>query len=147
LQSGFSRRGTRREESSWKTKDVWEFEKLEQQFHSFLDEMSELSRKKPNDRVNKFKLKFINTTLDGLNKVLKNHTPLDDFKQFDVDDLPSTSDVVVILAQYRSDLQIRREHTTPKWATGSTGSYAGNRRTFVRRNPTTSRLHPPPKSK
>src|SRR6266851_9162329 len=73
--------------------------------------MSELSRKKPNDRVSKFKLKFINTTLDSLNKVLENHTPFDDFKPFDVDDLHSTSDVVVILAQYAAATYKSAENT------------------------------------
>ncbi|MBZ5650430.1 MAG: hypothetical protein LAO18_08110 [Acidobacteriia bacterium] len=83
-----------------KKEDVWEFEKLEQQLHSFLDEMSELSRKKPNDPVNKFKLKFVNTTLDKLNRLLADYRPFEDFQQFDVDTLPSNSDVVLILAQY-----------------------------------------------
>jgi hypothetical protein len=96
-----------------KKEDVWEFEKLEQQLHSFLDEMSELSRKKPNDPVNKFKLKFVNTTLDKLNRLLADYRPFEDFQQFDVDALPSNSDVVVILAQYAAaTYNFRREHTT-----------------------------------
>ncbi len=66
-----------------KKEDVWQFEKLEQQLHSFLDEMSELSRKKPNDPVNKFKLKFLNTTLDKLNRLLADYRPFEDFQQFD----------------------------------------------------------------
>jgi hypothetical protein len=83
-----------------KKEDVWEFEKLEQQLHSFLDEMSELSRKKPNDPVNKFKLKFINAALDKLNRLLQDYRPFEDFQQFDIDTLPSNSDVVLILSQY-----------------------------------------------
>ena len=55
--------------------DVWAFEKLEQQLHSFLAETSELSKKKPNDGLNKFKLKFINSTLDGLNTLIGKHRP------------------------------------------------------------------------
>ncbi len=95
-----------------KKEDVREFEKREQQLHSFLAEVSELSRKKPNDALNRFKLKFINATLDDLNKLLGNHTPFDDFKQFDLDDLPSNSDVVVILGQYAAaTYNFRREHT------------------------------------
>lgn len=95
-----------------KKEDVWEFEKLEQQLHSFLDEMSELSRKKPNDAVNKFKLKFINTTLDKLNRLLADYRPFEDFQQFDVDSLPSNSDVVLILSQYAgAALRFRTEHT------------------------------------
>jgi hypothetical protein len=83
-----------------KKEDVQEFEKLEQQLHSFLTEISELSKKKPNDPLNKFKLKFINGALDRLNKLLGNDRPFPDFDLFDVDALPTNSDVVVILAQY-----------------------------------------------
>src|SRR5437868_10035434 len=83
-----------------KQEDIREFEKLEQQLQSFLREISELSNKKPNDAVNKFKLKFINSTLENLNRLLADYRPFKDFDSFDVDDLPSNSDVVVILAQY-----------------------------------------------
>lgn len=80
--------------------DIPEFEKLEQQLHSFLTEISELSKKKPNDALNKFKLKFINGALEKLNRILGDDCPFADFQLFDVDDLPTNSDVVVILAQY-----------------------------------------------
>lgn len=83
-----------------KKEDVEQFEKLEQQLHSFLDEVSDLSHKKPNDPMNKFKLKFINGTIAKLNILLKEYRPFDDFEQFDVDTLPSNSDVVLMLSQY-----------------------------------------------
>jgi hypothetical protein len=92
--------------------DVWEFERLEQQLHSFLGEISELSKKKPNDGLNKFKLKFINSTLGGLNKIIGKHRPFNDFDTFNEDDLPTNSDVVVILAQYAAaTYSFRRDHT------------------------------------
>jgi hypothetical protein len=92
--------------------EVAEFEKLEQQLHSFLREISELSRKKPNDAVNTFKLKFVNATLAGLNRLLGEQRPFDDFSAFDADDLPSNSDVVVILAQYVAAVwRYRSDHT------------------------------------
>jgi hypothetical protein len=78
-----------------KKEDIPEFEKLEQQLHSFLTEISALSAKKPNDPLNKFKLKFINSTLEGLNRLLADDRPFADFSQFDPDDLPTNSDVVV----------------------------------------------------
>ena len=93
--------------------DVWKFEKLEQQLHSFLAEISELSKKKPNDALNKFKLRFINQTLEGLNNLIEDHRPFSDFGTFNVDDLPTNSDVVVILAQYAAaTFNFRRDHTT-----------------------------------
>src|SRR6266576_3931828 len=80
-------------ESVDKKEEVWEFEKLEQQLHSFLDEMSALSSKKPDGPVNKFKLNFLNATLKSINKIIDDYRPFPDFEQFDVDSLPSNSDV------------------------------------------------------
>ncbi len=97
-----------------KKEDVEEFEKLEQQLHSFLAEVSELSKKRPNDALNKFKLKFVNTSLSRLNSLLKDDRPFEDFEQFDVDDLPSNSDVVVILAQYAAAAYLFRANHTAK---------------------------------
>ena len=95
--------------------EVEQFEKLEQQLHSFLVEVSELSKKKPNDALNKFKLKFINSALERLNKVLGDQRPFTDFELFDVDELPSNSDVLVILAQYAaSALRFRSDNTLKK---------------------------------
>ena len=92
--------------------DIPEFEKLEQQLHSFLTEISELSKKKPNDPLNKFKLKFINGALEKLNRILADDRPFPDFQLFDVDDLPTNSDVVVILAQYAAAVyRFRVENT------------------------------------
>ena len=101
-------------EAPWtKNEDVQEFEKLEQQLHSFLAEITELSKKRPNDALNKFKLKFINATLSKLNDLLKDDRPFADFKQFDIDDLPSNSDVVVILSQYTAAVhRFRLDNTT-----------------------------------
>lgn len=83
-----------------KKDDIAEFEKCEQQLHSFLAELSELSKKRPNDPLNKFKLRFINSGLAKLNKILKGNRPFEDFDEFDVDELPSNSDVVLLLSQY-----------------------------------------------
>ena len=52
--------------------DVQDFERLEQQLHSMLTEMSELSKKRANDGLNKFKLKLVNVLLEGINKFLGN---------------------------------------------------------------------------
>ncbi len=98
-----------------KKEDVWEFEKLEQQLHSFLEEMSELSRKKPDSPVNKFKLKFVNGALEKLNRLLGDDRPFQEFQLFDVDELPSNSDVVVILAQYAASVhRFRTDHSAYK---------------------------------
>lgn len=81
--------------------DIDIFEKLSGQLISVYDEISLLSKKSPNDAVNKFKLKFLNKLIDDSNKFLSNkYKPFDDFNIFDEDDIPQNSDVVFILSQY-----------------------------------------------
>lgn len=81
--------------------DVDRFEKLSGQLISVYEEMSLLSKKNPNDAVNKFKLKFINRLIAESNEfLLAKYHPFEDFDSFDEDDIPNTSDVVFILSQY-----------------------------------------------
>lgn len=83
------------------TNDVDRFEKLSGQLTGLYEEMSLLSKKNPNDAVNKFKLKFINRQLSDCNGFLSDrYRPFDDFEQFSEDDIPQNSDVVFILSQY-----------------------------------------------
>jgi len=81
--------------------DVDKFEKLARQVLGLYEEMSILSKKSPNDAVNKFKLKFINRQLSESNTLLgPRYRPFDDFEVFDEDEVPQNSDVVFILSQY-----------------------------------------------
>ena len=92
--------------------EIHTFERCESQLHVFLRELGELSKKKPNDAVNKFKLKYINQSLADLNKLLGPSKPFPDFDQFDPDNLPSNSDVRLLLAQYAaSALTLRKRNT------------------------------------
>lgn len=77
------------------------FEKLSGQLLSIYEEISLLSKKNPNDAVNKFKLKFVNKLISQSNEYLaEKYKPFDDFDTFDEDDIPQNSDVVFILSQY-----------------------------------------------
>jgi hypothetical protein len=77
------------------------FEKLYGQLLSIYEEISLLSKKNPNDAVNKFKLKFVNILLSQGNEYLADrYKPFDNFDSFDEDDIPQNSDVVFILSQY-----------------------------------------------
>ncbi len=92
--------------------EVQDFERLEQQLHSMLAEMSELSKKRPNDGLNKFKLNLVNVLLGRMNEIVAAQKPFQDFETFDEDDLPTNSDVVVMLSQYASALyQFRQKNT------------------------------------
>lgn len=84
-----------------KRQEVDIFEKLSGQIIGVYEEISLLSKKSPNDAVNKFKLKFINKIIFDSNVFLtKKYAPFDDFVSFDEDDVPQNSDVVFILSQY-----------------------------------------------
>ena len=81
--------------------DVNTFEKISVQLLGVYEEVSLLSKKNPNDVLNKFKLKFINKLLNQSNSFLTNeYKPFDDFELFDEDDMPQNSDIVFILSQY-----------------------------------------------
>jgi hypothetical protein len=81
--------------------EVEALERLIVQLSAMYSEISQLARKVPNDALNKFKLKLINKLLSAGNLVLLGkYRPFDDFDNFDEDDLPTNSDVAVILTQY-----------------------------------------------
>ena len=84
-----------------KRKDVDLFEKLKGQLDGLYEEISVLAKKAPNDAVNTFKIKFVNANLIQWNAFLgEQNKPFADFVAFDTDDLPTTSDVTLILSQY-----------------------------------------------
>lgn len=85
------------------------FEKITGQIEALHTEITILSKKKPNDAVNEFKLNRINKVLEIANTMLINeYKPFDDFNLFDEDDLPTNSDVTLILSQYLNNLEILR---------------------------------------
>ncbi len=85
---------------------VDEFIKLIMQLKDLINDISELSKKKPNDAVNKFKLKFVNKLLDRSNSFLvDSYKPFEEFDLFSEDDLPTNSDVIMVLSQYLSCLK------------------------------------------
>ena len=82
------------------------FEKTQAQLNGFFDEISALSRKKPDSAINKFKLKLINQCLNACKDILgSQYLPFEDFDLFNEDDLPTNSDVVVVLSQYLGCLE------------------------------------------
>ena len=99
-----------------KKKDVERFEKVTGQLEGVYEEITSLSKKSPNDGVNKFKLRLVNKVLEDANSLLNNkHKPFDDFSVFDEDTLPSNSDVAFILAQYLNCMEnLRAENIRQK---------------------------------
>ena len=104
-----------------KTKDdIKKLEKTIGQLRAIHCEISLLSKKSPTDAVNSFKLTMINKIIEMANHVLgETYKPIDDFEKFDDDDVPSTSDVVFVVAQYIKEAErLRDNHIMPqrgKW--------------------------------
>jgi len=86
--------------------DVIKFRKTKSQLNDWYKEIGVLSKKSPNDAVNRFKLNFINQSLKEANELLgSKYKPYADFDVFKEDEIPTTSDVVMILGLYMSALE------------------------------------------
>lgn len=83
--------------------EVDTFEKVQAQLESLHTEVSTLSKKSQNDALNKFKLKFVNQIMSEANKLLGDaYKPFTDFNLFDENEMPTNSDVAMMLMQYLS---------------------------------------------
>lgn len=87
-------------------------ERLIGQFEGIHSELSALSKKAPADAVNKFKLKFVNAVVREANEFLgEAYRPSVEFEEFNVDDVPSNSDVTFVIALYLQAVErFRADH-------------------------------------
>jgi hypothetical protein len=98
-----------------KKNDVFQFITTFNQMRTLYDEIFSLSQKKPNDPINKFKLNLINQILSISNLLLKKEfKPFPDFNLFDESDMPSNSDVTVMLSQYLDSMERFRSKNIKK---------------------------------
>ncbi len=95
--------------------EVDTFEKIQAQLQGLYIEISALSKKNQNDALNKFKLKFVNQILAKSNQLLgAKYKPFSDFDLFDVNDIPTNSDVVMMLTQYLNCFEKLRSDNVKK---------------------------------
>ena len=81
--------------------DTERIDMLHIQMVDLYEELSILSKKSPDGLVNRFKLKYVNQILERANDILKSdNIPFTDFSIFNSDDMPTNSDVVLMLSQY-----------------------------------------------
>lgn len=86
--------------------DIDIFEKVQSQLEGLHTEISVLSKKSQNDALNKFKLKFVNQIISEANELLGDeYRPFADFSLFDDSEIPTNSDVAMMLTQYLSCLE------------------------------------------
>jgi hypothetical protein len=100
--------------------EVEKFEKAQLQLEGLYKEVKILSSKRPDDAINKFKLRLINQLLENANGILqKKNLPFKDFLIFDEDEIPTNSDVIFILSGYLSAFEKVRseniEETFGEW--------------------------------
>jgi hypothetical protein len=98
---------------------VDELETLMGQLASVHAELTALSKKSPNDAVNKFKLGFIDDVIQRCNKLLGDSCrPFEQFTSFGIEEIVSNSDTTFMVSlyigaieKYRSD-HIKRTYDT-----------------------------------
>lgn len=108
------------------------FDRVNGQLMGVNEEISILSKKSPDGKINNFKIQFINKIIENANEILQDkYMPLDNFMQFDIDMLPSNSDVVFIVSQYLNCMeQLRSENIKRKgsmWYWNINGKDSDNR--------------------
>ncbi len=101
-----SSRGHSRAKPGLKKSDIEFFEKVSEQLQALRDDFAVLSKSKPDGPLNVLKVGFVNEKLAEANQLLTgDHKPFATFEKFDPDDLPSNSDVQLVLSQYLSCLE------------------------------------------
>ena len=93
-----------------KEEEIDIFEKTLNQLEGLHTEVSTLSKKSYTDALNDFKLRLVNQVLLSCNDIIgKKYKPFDDFDSFDTEQLPSNSDVTLVLSQYLNCMESFRE--------------------------------------
>lgn len=90
-------------------KDVEKYSELYSKLFSMKGDIALLSAKKPNETVNEFKLKLINKLLAQINELIGKFKPEADFEAFNLDVLPTNSDVLMVLNLYLNGMERFRD--------------------------------------
>ena len=96
--------------------EVKNLEKLLGQLQGMYSEISQLVKKSPNDGLNLFKLKLVNKVLKEGNSILADrYRPFEDFSEFTEEQLPTNSDVAMVLALYMEQAErFRSDNVTTR---------------------------------
>jgi len=80
--------------------EIEDFRKMAAQLEALHQEATTASKKQPDKAVSKFKVELANSVLGIAKQVLGASAPALDFQKFDVDDLPTNSDLSFIVSQF-----------------------------------------------
>lgn len=105
----------KRKSTSLSKADVERFEELQSHLAALSTEVSALTKKSPDGPMNRFKIGLVNERLRLANEFLKGiHRPFEGFQEFDETELPSASDVAVVISQYLNSLEGWRSYHVVK---------------------------------
>lgn len=107
------------------------FEMLEKLLDSSFIELKEFSKKKPDEFLNKLKVKSLNRILEPIKEIMKNEPTSSYLDLLDENTIPSYSDAVLIIAQFQSAMEQFRSAYFGK------AEHGGTRRWFTKENPGT----------
>lgn len=85
--------------------DITQYKMLNELVEAVYTEMKELSKKKPDDLLNKFKVKSVNRVLEKLKVLLVSEPTVEFLDVLDEESLPSNSDSVLIISQHIAALK------------------------------------------
>ncbi|WP_396634522.1 hypothetical protein [Maribacter sp. R86514] len=100
--------------------EVEHFKMLNQLLESVYLEMKEFSKKKPDEPLNTFKVKNVNRLLIQIKEGLKNEPTIDFLDLLDEETLPTNSDAILIIGQFKASMdRFRRKYTNEyrRWTT------------------------------
>lgn len=101
--------------------EVTKFEMLEKLLDASYDEMKELSKKKQDEVLNKFKVKLLNRVLSPIKEIMRNEPIAEYLDLLDEDTLPSNSDAVLMIVQFQSAMKQFKDtyydHRSWRWLT------------------------------
>src|SRR4051794_316574 len=87
------------------TEMVEKFEMLYPMTNSDLNEIRELSKKKQDEPLNKFKVRTVNKKLEQIKTLLADEPTLEFLELLDEETLPSNSDAVLLISQFVKALE------------------------------------------
>lgn len=86
-------------------KNIEDYSLLKDMLYAQRQEFDILSKKKSDGQLNKMKIKMVNRVLEPLNELLKNESSHKFLDVLNEDEMPTNSDVVLIISQYEKALQ------------------------------------------
>lgn len=85
-------------------KNIEDYSLLKDMLYAQKQEFNLLSKKKSDGQLNKMKIKMVNRVLEPLNELLKNELSHKFLDVLNEDEMPTNSDVVLIISQYEKAL-------------------------------------------